>query len=498
MTSSPSVVRKGSQLPRIESYPLFNTSAADDAVDLAAMAGLVLDPWQEHVLRGSLGERVDGRWSAFRTCLVVPRQNGKNAVLEARELAGLLLFGEQTIVHTAHEFKTAFKSMVALMNRLRVSPLMEYVKGFDGEASDIRDIDGFKTGNNPGITLKNGNQLLYAARSKGSGRGFTGDLVVLDEAYALKIEEMAALLPTMAAKSIEGNPQVWFTSSAGMNESNLLASLRQQGMDKSSDRLAYYEWSAPDDAEPDDVEAWYVANPGLGYRISEEFIRDEMETMVVKTGSDEEFKRERLGIWAKLGADPIFPAGLWASRLAEDAGVLSGPVVAVDMRTGLQQSVAIGVAGHTEHGFDLVDIARYELGADAQWSENFVVDETLAILARHDLDTVALDGYAENEPLVVRFEAAGVKVIKLGTRDMANAAVAFTDALLNDRIRHTGNVHLGRAVAAAAKRTYGDSAFLWSQPKSLGDITTLRAVTVAWAVLASGVTADYDVLESVG
>ena len=40
LTSLQLDVRKGVQLPRIESVPLFVTSAADDAVDLAAAAGL--------------------------------------------------------------------------------------------------------------------------------------------------------------------------------------------------------------------------------------------------------------------------------------------------------------------------------------------------------------------------------------------------------------------------------------------------------------------------
>jgi phage terminase large subunit-like protein len=163
------------------------------------------------------------------------------------------------------------------MTRIRTTPqLMEHIQGFQGN-TDAK-ITGLKTGNNPGITLKNGNRLVYRARSKGSSRGFTGNLVVLDEAYALKTEEMAALLPTMAAKSLHDNPQVWFTSSAGMVDSDLLASLRQQGMTKCSHRLAYFEWSAHENAAADDMNAWYEANPGLGYRISEEFVGDEFNT----------------------------------------------------------------------------------------------------------------------------------------------------------------------------------------------------------------------------
>ena len=64
--------------------------------------GLHLDPWQQLVLEGACGERADGKWSAFEVAVISPRQNGKNGILEAREIAGLCLFGEQLILHSAH------------------------------------------------------------------------------------------------------------------------------------------------------------------------------------------------------------------------------------------------------------------------------------------------------------------------------------------------------------------------------------------------------------
>ena len=71
------------------------------------MAGLFLDDWQQFVLRHALGERADGKWAAQTVGLTVGRQNGKGSILEARELAGLFLLGEQLIIHTAHLQKTA-------------------------------------------------------------------------------------------------------------------------------------------------------------------------------------------------------------------------------------------------------------------------------------------------------------------------------------------------------------------------------------------------------
>ena len=83
-------LKKGSQTPRYSHHPTYFTTAADDAIDLAAVAGLNLMPWQEYVLRNSLGEKQDGKWASFVNCLVIPRQNGKNALIEARQLACLL------------------------------------------------------------------------------------------------------------------------------------------------------------------------------------------------------------------------------------------------------------------------------------------------------------------------------------------------------------------------------------------------------------------------
>jgi hypothetical protein len=64
----------GDQRPRIESVPPRLSSAGLEAVELAASAGIDLDPWQAHVLEQSLGERRDGKWAAFEVGLIVSRQ----------------------------------------------------------------------------------------------------------------------------------------------------------------------------------------------------------------------------------------------------------------------------------------------------------------------------------------------------------------------------------------------------------------------------------------
>ena len=92
------------------------------ALEVCRMAGLVLDPWQELVFRHSLAERPDGRWAAFEVGCVVPRQNGKGALLAARALAGLFVLGDRLILHSAHEYKTATEAWMRLRDLIDGCP----------------------------------------------------------------------------------------------------------------------------------------------------------------------------------------------------------------------------------------------------------------------------------------------------------------------------------------------------------------------------------------
>ena len=122
----------GAQLPRLSAVPEYGSTSGDEAIELAAMAGLHLLPWQQWVLRHSLGERDSGKWAAFEVGLVVGRQNGKNAILEARELAELFIVspGPRLIIHSAHQFKTALEHFRRMKRRILDTPeLRRRVKG---------------------------------------------------------------------------------------------------------------------------------------------------------------------------------------------------------------------------------------------------------------------------------------------------------------------------------------------------------------------------------
>lgn len=175
LLDGPSVRRVGAQRPRVESVPAHEWSAAEDAAALMELVGKPLDDWQRHVLDGAMGERLDGRWTAFEVGLIVPRQNGKNVIIEARELAGLFILEDRVIIHSAHQFKTARKSFRDMERMIRYTPsLFSQVLGYRGQGptDEIRGIR--QNGSELSIELQNGCKLEYQARSTGGGRGFTG------------------------------------------------------------------------------------------------------------------------------------------------------------------------------------------------------------------------------------------------------------------------------------------------------------------------------------
>lgn len=452
LTISPPDVLIGSQRPRVCSLPPSTVSSAGaEAVELAATAGLVLDDWQAWALEQSLGERPDGKWSAFEVALIVSRQNGKGAIIEARELFGLFLAGEQLLLHTAHEFKTAQEGF------RRVLSLVESTPDLSRLVKRVRTSHGEE-----GIELLSGARLRFVARSGGSGRGFSGDWVLFDEAMFLPPSILAALFPTLSARP---NPQLWYTGSAGMDDSEQLRRVRERGQRGGDPGLAYMEWSSDPRADMDDPAAWAEANPAMGIRITQEFIERERAAM-----PETEFARERMGIWDDKRRDHVIDPDLW-ERIEDTSPDVEDPVAfALDMSPD-RRYVSIGMCGRRRDGRLQVEVI--DNGTGTGW----VVPRVVELCDRWSPAGVALDPAGPAGSLLEPLKAAGVDVDVVSARQMAQACGAFYDDVTEDRLRHFGQPVLASALGAARKRPLGDS-WAWHR-KDATDISPLVAVTLA-------------------
>ena len=459
---SPSVELQGVQVPRVRHAPQVRQSAWEDVADLAAAYGLTLDPWQENVLQAGMGERSDGRWAANRVGVSVPRQNGKGAIIEARELAGLLLFGEQVLIHSAHEQKTA---------RIGFERLLSYFENFDDLRRRVKQV--IRALNRESIELKTGQKLSFLARSKGSGRGFSADLLVLDEAQILADATWAAVLPAISARP---NPQAWLfgTPPTPLDDGEVFTRFRQAGLEGKDTRLAWCEWSAPDDCDRGSMQAASEGNPALGIRIMAETVEDERSSMDVET-----YARERLGMWdASAGASLVIDRESWDRRADENSRAESRKVVAVDVNPERSRA-SVGLAGLRADGSGHVELWEQRNGTG--WVVPFLTD-LWALNA--DLLAVVVDEASPAATLIPDLRAAGLTVVTMVTRDVQQACGAFYDGVANGRLWHTGQPQLWASLAGAAKRMLGDR-WAWNRKTTASDITPTVAVTYAyWGVLA--------------
>jgi len=461
-------VRVGVQEPRIvwlppEYDPTASAERADEMIDLAAVAGLHLDPWQVIAAEGATRVRPDGKFAATRVAIQVNRQCGKGSVMEARQLAGLFLWGERLQVHTAHEFRTAQKHFE------RILSLIEGTPALDRMVYRVRRADGEEA-----IETRDGTKLQFMARSLKSGRGITGDAVYLDEAFALKQAMMASLLPTMAARSLHGNVQMWFASSAGMPESEVLHDVREQGLAQSDQRLAYMEWSSPEDSDSDDIDAWYQGNPGLGIRISEDFVRTERGSM-----GEEEFRRERLGIWAPIGGESFIPPKKWASCLDQTLAemVTNGEVIDQKLtRVSLGVDVppdrsygSVCVAGFREDGTLFTELLAREMGTD--WLPAYLAD----LLAEGKVPILA-DAFSAVSSLGLEFRQARVPIKFLRSDVYKKACGVFYDKVVQGQLAHKGDADLDAAVSGAQPSSKDK---LWAWTSKSVDVSPLVSATLA-------------------
>jgi hypothetical protein len=459
---------RGSQQPRIHLAPPYVSSAGPEIIEAAELAGLFLDPWEKLAITDGAGETADGRWAAYRVGLEVPRQNGKGAILEAREIGGLFALEEKLIIHSAHEQATASEHFRRILN------LMEGVPEFDRRILKVVRGKGLES-----IELRGGSRIFFKTRTGGGGRGFTGDLVVFDEAMILAAAFMAALVPTMAARSIIGDPQLWFAGSAVDQQKTEhgfeFARVRADAL-AGIERLAYFGWNLPYDG-PDDVPddalddpaCWAQANPGLGIRISAQYVADERRAL-----GSREFAVERLGVgdWPSPdGGDHIIPFDVW-DALEDQASKIEGvPDFAIDVSPDRSSSTiaASGVRSDKRYHFEVVDRRR---------GTGWVSERAAELVKAHGAKGIVIDGAGPGAALIPELEKLGVKVTPVTAQEHARACGTLFDAAVDDKLRHLGTPELTAAVRGAVKRPLGD-AWALSRKSSAVDISPLVASTLA-------------------
>ena len=467
--------------PRLHVAPLAVDSFGDLAGDLAAAYGLVPDPWQQGILDDWLSADEFGLWSSLTCGLACPRQNGKNAILEIRELFGMVGRGEK-ILHTAHEVKTARKAFKRLQHFFgrEVNDRAAKFPELNDRVVELRNVNGQEA-----IFLDNGGSVEIVARSKNSGRGFTADVLVMDEAQEMSEEDIEALMPTTSAAPL-GNPQWIFTGTPPGPKANgeVFTRTRMDALSETPYRICWHEWSACDpgrsaDVDLDDQAVWYANNPALGGRLQIAVVEGERSRF-----SADGFLRERLGVWDEaLTASRVISARLW--HACHDPKTGPGPDVSFSLDISpMRDSVAFAVAGASGRGGVHIEVISHGPHPGTDW----LVTEAKRLQGVHG-GQLALVAGSPAGSLIEAMEAGGVRTFLIPAAEYVQACGDFYDAVTQADVLHLDQAELNAAIAGADRKWSGD-AWYWARRASTEDITPLVAVTTArWAHLHAPVAA---------
>lgn len=447
-----------------------------DAADLIADMGMRLFPWETSVLEDWCARDEQDR-PAFVTCgLSVPRQNGKNAILEAFEFYMLAVCGAH-ILHTAHRVKTAKKSFQRLVKYFtdkrheEVCALVSKVRYTNGEEA---------------ILLTNGGSIEFSARSHAGSRGFDDiQVVVFDEAQDLTDDQLSAIMYTLAASST-GDRQMIFTGTPPDDASpgTVFARNRTNAIGPNPPkRSLWYEWGVEKlpprgSTFADVLDLVYECNPSMGYTLDEEFTEAEFAN-----ASIEGFATERLGWWSPASREAAaIPKKVWEDAEIDAIGNSYRKKRALGVKFSPDGS-EYALAGCKTDSKGNAAVELVEVGSTASGLQALAE----ALMKRMGTTScVVVDGQSGASALCDRLSDLKPPrgyIVRPKTSDVIAASTGFVESLSADKVRHTSQPMLDDSALHSVRRPIGNRGG-WGFGSTEGhDSTPVEAASLAlWGV----------------
>ena len=421
-------VRRGCQTPTQSVTLPYEKTKGAEAVYLYNTTGRKAQEWQELLLYDILAENDDGLWIHTKFGYSVPRRNGKNEIAAMRELWGLK-HGE-SILHTAHRTTTSHAAWERLCNLLDKAGI-EYKSIRATGRENIRLIDG-------------DGRIEFRTRSSKGGLGEGFDLLVIDEAQEYQDDQESALKYVVTDSK---NPQTLFcgTPPTPISSGTVFMKLRNAALQGETRNTGWAEWGVEFQTDPNDVEAWYRANPSLGTVFTERSVADEI-------GSDPiDFNIQRLGLWLRYNQKSAISKTEWEGLRCESLPVLKGRLFA-GIKYGYDgDSVALSIAVKTADSRILIEtIDCRPVRAGNGW--------ILAFLKEADVEAVAVDGASGQQLLAGEMKDARLKDPKMPTvKEVITANAAFEQGIFSKNLCHMGQPSLAQVASNCEKRAIGTS-----------------------------------------
>lgn len=443
--------RYGNQKPRLDQFNEGDIWLADKTIRLMEAYGVILLAWQKAIIYRWLAVNWDEeeqrwKWANPKAGLLVPRQNGKTEIIIARIIGGMIFMNE-ALIYTAHSDKT-------------VDEVKRRVQNFFYQAKEeIRNLLTAEFDKDPKsldyLELREGGRCVFRTRTRTGGLGTTNDTLILDEAQEETDAQQEALLPTVSAGKSQ-NQQILRagTPPSGGGSGTVFIRIRQNVLDGKDHETCWQEWSVELLTDPSDEDAWYEANPSLGYHLMISAVRTEAKDMALDS-----FNKMRLGWIAGKESKRAISDEQWSQLAVESVTLEPEPRLVYCVKFAPDGSaMSLGVGIYMPNDMVHVEIVeRKPMSAGTDWITNWLFDR--ARLRWRKCAKIIIDGQAGTQLLVEELvrtdKRISRKILTPNVKQAGAAYAGFESAIKKRMLTHYNQPALNGSIKTAKKRSIG-------------------------------------------
>lgn len=403
----------------------------------------------------------------FKTVIIeVARQNGKSLLAQVICLYRLFVDDTRLVLGTAQNLDVAREVWMDAVQLVEASEVLadsvKKVQTANGKEQLLLNLY-----RGPDMPRQIRRWKVAAANRKG-GRGMSVDTVLMDELREQQTwEAWSAIKNTTMARK---NSLVIGISNAGDATSVVLKDRRDIGIKEMNKGTSngIFSWSAPEDADLDDVYAWAQANPGLGATV-------DLENLIsARSDPETSFRTENLCQWVTALVESHYDPDLWRALVdvASQVSPTSEISVAVDVSADRSRSY-VAIAGWRDDGIMHVETIATREGMF--WVVPYV-KQVLEALGMNEV-VVQARGCPASE-LILEFQREKVDVRALPGSEIGFATGQFKDRIRDGLLRHLDQPAVNMAIGSAVARLLANS-WVLDRVGSKSDIAALVAETYA-------------------
>lgn len=513
--------------PRICTPPLRpltpETTLGYDVIDFAENAlHLKLYPWQKVLLCRMLELLPDGSLR-FRTAVVlIARQNGKSTLSQVLALWFMIVWGWPLVLGTAQDLETAEEVWQGAVDLVEeddeLAKLLQRVVKVNGKkALELKSKPHHE---------KTSHRYKVKAANRRAGRGFTGNLIMLDELREHQNwEAWGAITKTTMAQA---EALILALSNAGDMASIVLKYLRKmaheaigdpdgiceeigaagptaldvadltededfdeddlEDFEQDEETLFLAEWSAAPGCDKRDRQGWAQANPSLNWNPG---FTERTIASACKTDPEWVFRTEVLCQWSEGTLSGPFPPGSWdkgknAVVTLEDGSQGYAPedriIPGSEVWAGVDQShdrsmTYVAFGGYRPDGVPQIEIVTARHGSD--WVKGYLMDDKRRGRIK------ALAGQSKGAPIspllvsLAEDEEFTIPVTEWSGSDLTAGWADVFDSVRDGKVRHNPQPVLDTAAATAVLKIFSGGAAIPDHRASPAEVAPLMAFIAA-------------------